>query len=500
MILFTYPEMLCLPAVRSHDCSPELFQFVTCVVKIRPFDALAIGKMLEHSSMLSAEVHRRRTVATAHRDRHRHSARTLVPVSTLPAAEVQAQATLQTRLDKGYFSKMVTPECGSSPMSVIPTESPSFPPEFSLDKPTGNAFLIASTIVAALGLALYFASSLLALAASLASSLAESDPERLAAMTLAGFVAQLVDGSLGMGYGMTSSTVLVASGLSPAAASTSVHLAQLGTTALSGLAHYQSGNVDLGVTAHIGAAGMVGAFWGAALLSLLPTKAAKPIASGLLFAVGVYVLARFYRDKSHCARVGRPGRAVLLPLGLVGGFVDATGGGGWGPVATSGLLAGGQLRPSRVIGSVSASEFLVTVAAVAGFCAAPFLEAAVAAAAAAAAGGDVAAEQAAEQAAAEQAHGGSHLGLHLDIVLTLLVGGLLAAPLAPRLVGCLKPRLLGVTVGGFICVTNARGLLALSGASGSRCAAFYAVLTTVWLGAVARVAARDGVRPDPQSA
>ena len=456
--------------------------------------------MLEHSSMLSAEVHRRRTVATAHRDRHRHSARTLVPVSTLPAAEVQAQATLQTRLDKGYFSKMVTPECGSSPMSVIPTESPSFPPEFSLDKPTGNAFLIASTIVAALGLALYFASSLLALAASLASSLAESDPERLAAMTLAGFVAQLVDGSLGMGYGMTSSTVLVASGLSPAAASTSVHLAQLGTTALSGLAHYQSGNVDLGVTAHIGAAGMVGAFWGAALLSLLPTKAAKPIASGLLFAVGVYVLARFYRDKSHCARVGRPGRAVLLPLGLVGGFVDATGGGGWGPVATSGLLAGGQLRPSRVIGSVSASEFLVTVAAVAGFCAAPFLEAAVAAAAAAAAGGDVAAAAAVEQAAAEQAHGGSHLGLHLDIVLTLLVGGLLAAPLAPRLVGCLKPRLLGVTVGGFICVTNARGLLALSGASGSRCAAFYAVLTTVWLGAVARVAARDGVRPDPQSA
>ena len=458
--------------------------------------------MLTHpTSMLSAEVHRRRTVATAHRDRH--SVRTLVPISSLPAAEVQAQATLQTRLDKGYFSKMVTPECGSSPMSVIPTESPSLPSEFSLDKPTGNAFLVASMTAAALGLALYFASSLLALAGSLASALSESDPERLTAMTLAGFVAQLVDGSLGMGYGMTSSTVLVASGLSPAAASTSVHLAQLGTTALSGLAHYQSGNVDPGVTMHIGAAGMVGAFWGAALLSSLPTKAAKPIASGLLFAVGVYVLARFYRDKSHYARVGRPRSAVLLPLGLVGGFVDATGGGGWGPVATSGLLAGGQLRPSRVIGSVSASEFLVTVAAVAGFCAAPFLEAAAAAAAAAAAGGDVAAA-AAEQAAAAAVHGsshlGSHLGLHLDIVLTLLVGGLLAAPLAPRLVGCLKPRLLGVTVGGFICVTNARGLLALSGASGPGCAAFYAVLTTVWLGAVTRVAARDGVRPDPQSA
>ena len=453
-------------------------------------------------TMLTADVQRRRSVA----NQNRHSARTLVPVSTLPAAEVQAQAILQTRVEKGYFSKMVTPECGSSPMSVIPTELGTGPPEFHLDKPKGDSFLIASMLVAALGLALCYASSLLALAASLAASLAsslvESEPERLAAMTLAGFVAQLVDGSLGMGYGMTSSTVLVASGLSPAAASTSVHLAQLGTTALSGVAHYRSGNVDSAVTMHIGAAGMVGAFWGAAMLSSLPAKAAKPIASGLLFAVGVYVLARYCKGKSHCARVGRPRRAVLLPLGLVGGFVDATGGGGWGPVATSGLLAGGQLRPSRVIGSVSASEFLVTVAAVAGFCAAPLLEAAAAAAATAAAGGDVAA--AAAERAAAAAHGdshlGSHLGLHLDIVLTLLVGGLFAAPLAPKLVGCLKPRLLGVTVGGFICVTNARGLLALSGASGPRCAAFYAVLTTVWLGAVARVALRDGVRPDPQSA
>ena len=444
--------------------------------------------------MLTADVQRRRS--------------TLVPVSTLPAAEVQAQAILQTRLEKGHFSKMVTPEGTSSPMSVIPTELGTGPPEFHLDKPKGDySFLIASMLVAALGLALCYASSLLALAASLAaslaSSLAESEPERLAAMTLAGFVAQLVDGSLGMGYGMTSSTVLVASGLSPAAASTSVHLAQLGTTALSGVAHYRSGNVDSAVTMHIGAAGMVGAFWGAAMLSSLPAKAAKPIASGLLFAVGVYVLARYYKGKSHCARVGRPRRALLVPLGLVGGFVDATGGGGWGPVATSGLLAGGQLRPSRVIGSVSASEFLVTIAAVAGFCAAPLLEAAAAAAAATvAAGGDVAAA-AAEQAAAA-AHGGSHLGshlgLHLDIVITLLVGGLFAAPLAPKLVGCLKPRLLGVTVGGFICVTNARGLLALSGASGPRCAAFYAALTAVWLGAVARVALRDGVRPDPQSA
>ena len=222
--------------------------------------------------MLSADVQRRRTVATAHRGR------TLVSASTLPAAEVQAQATLQTRLAKSnkpaslFVSTSNKPlPCSGSPASVIPTEA-ILPPEFSLDKPTGNALVIASMTVAATGLAMYSASSLLALIAPLVEQISGSDPERLAAMTLAGFVAQLVDGSLGMGYGMTSSTVLVASGLSPAAASTSVHLAQLGTTALSGLAHYRCGNVDPSVTAHIGAAGMVGAFWGAALLSSLPTK------------------------------------------------------------------------------------------------------------------------------------------------------------------------------------------------------------------------------------
>ena len=116
--------------------------------------------------MLTADVQRRRSVA----NQNRHSARTLVPVSTLPAAEVQAQAILQTRVEKGYFSKMVTPECGSSPMSVIPTELGTGPPEFHLDKPKGDSFLIASMLVAALGLALCYASSLLALAASLAAS------------------------------------------------------------------------------------------------------------------------------------------------------------------------------------------------------------------------------------------------------------------------------------------------------------------------------------------
>ena len=106
---------------------------------------------------MTPDVQRRRSAATATRDRY--SARTLVPVSTLPAAEVQAQAILQTRLEKGHFSKTVSPEGTSSPMSVIPTELGTGPPEFHLDKPKGDySFLIASMLVAALGLALRYAS------------------------------------------------------------------------------------------------------------------------------------------------------------------------------------------------------------------------------------------------------------------------------------------------------------------------------------------------------
>jgi uncharacterized membrane protein YfcA len=286
----------------------------------------------------------------------------------------------------------------------------------------------------------------------------------LAAITLAGFAAQLVDGSLGMGYGMTSATVLVSvGGLSPVTASTSVHLAQLGTTALSGLAHHRYGNVDHSVAVQVASSGAAGGFLGSLLLSTLPTAAAKPIASGLLFTLGVYVLTRFYVSNAHCVRNGQPAKALLLPLGFIGGFVDATGGGGWGPVATSGLLADGRLHPSRVIGTVSLSEFFVTVAAVGGFLASSVLGLA----------GDAEGEN-----------------VRADIVLTLLVGGMMAAPVAPILVGKLKPQLLGVVVGGFICFSNCRGLLRAAGVSPRGSCCFYAVLLIVWGAAVADVARR----------
>lgn len=250
---------------------------------------------------------------------------------------------------------------------------------------------------------------------------------------LAGFLAQLVDGSLGMGFGITSATVLTSwAGVSPLMASSAVHLAQLGTTAVSGVAHHRQGNTDAPTLRHITPAGVVGALIGSTLLSTLPTKPSKLLTASTLFAVGAYVLARFSRaaptnSEKHAPPAHRA--AFLWLLGALGGTVDAMGGGGWGPVATSGLLAEGKIAPSTVIGTVSLSEFFVTVAAVVGFLC---------------------------------TLGTSHAAsaMRLDLASTLLAGGLLSAPIAPLLVSRLEPRRLGLLIGAFICFTNGKVLWA----------------------------------------
>ena len=276
--------------------------------------------------------------------------------------------------------------------------------------------------------------------------------QTLIVVTIAGLAAQLVDGSLGMGYGLTSSTLLIFAGLSPAAASASVHLAEVGTTALSGVAHHRFGNVDWHAVRRIAIPGGVGAFLGATLLSSLSTESARPLASALLFTLGIYVLLRFLLGKAQVQRKGRPGIRFLAPLGLIGGFVDATGGGGWGPVTTPTLLADGRLAPNRVVGTVSASEFIVALSASVGFFTAL--------------GGEV---------------------VRLEFVAALLGGGLIAAPIAAYMVRHLNPRLLGVVVGGFICFTNARVLLSAAGISGDAFLLTYVVIVTAWMTAVAFV-------------
>jgi len=278
---------------------------------------------------------------------------------------------------------------------------------------------------------------------------------QLALLSVAGFVAQLVDGSLGMGYGITSSTILLFVGLSPAAASASVHFAKIGTGATSGLAHHKFGNVDWKVVRRIALPGSIGAFLGATLLSSLSTEFSRPISSSLLFALGVYVVIRFLVGKQRVQRKGTPRLRFLIPLGLVGGFVDATGGGGWGPVATPALLTDGRLAPNRVIGTVSASEFAVAVAASFGFLV-----------------------------------GVGQTGVRIDFIVALLLGGLIASPIAAYLVRHLNARFLGVIVGGFICFTNARILLIAAEVTGDGFLAAYLVVIGAWIAAVAIVIGR----------
>jgi uncharacterized membrane protein YfcA len=278
---------------------------------------------------------------------------------------------------------------------------------------------------------------------------------QLALLSVAGFVAQLVDGSLGMGYGITSSTILLFVGLSPAAASASVHFAKIGTGATSGIAHHKFGNVDWKVVRRIALPGSIGAFIGATLLSSLSTEFSRPISSTLLFALGVYVVIRFLVGKQRVQRKGTPRLRFLIPLGLVGGFVDATGGGGWGPVATPALLTDGRLAPNRVIGTVSASEFAVAVAASFGFLVSV-----------------------------------GATGVRFDYVVALLLGGLIASPIAAYLVRHLNSRFLGVIVGGFICFTNARILLIAAEVTDDSFLAAYLVIIGAWITAVAIVIGR----------
>jgi uncharacterized protein len=247
---------------------------------------------------------------------------------------------------------------------------------------------------------------------------------RLILIALLGSIAQLVDGTLGMAYGVTASTALLITGITPAVASASVHLAEVGTTLASGLSHWRFGNVDWRVVALIGVPGGVGAFAGATFLSSLSTESASVWVAGLLLLLGVYILARFGTGRVRAIVEGRPAGRFLGPLGLVAGFIDATGGGGWGPFANSALLSSGKLAPRRAVGSVNAAEFIVSVAASVGFL-----------------------------------FGLGRQNLPFSIVGALLIGGVLVAPLAAWLVSRLATRWLGVGVGLVLILTNARTLL-----------------------------------------
>lgn len=242
---------------------------------------------------------------------------------------------------------------------------------------------------------------------------------------LVGFGAQLVDGSLGMAYGITATTMALIAGASAAQASFAVNLAQVGTTFAAGVSHWKFNNVDWKIVAKLGIPGTVGAFVGATLLSNISTEAAQPIMTTILLVLGFYLLFRFGLGLGkppvlNIAEEKQHSGGFLAPVGTLGGFLSATGGGGWGPLTVTTLMTTGKTTPRRVIGSVSASEFLVSIAASLGFLFGM---------------GDQLRE----------------MGL---IVLGLLVGGVIAAPFAAWLVARVNAVVLGTFVGGLLVFLN----------------------------------------------
>jgi uncharacterized protein len=288
---------------------------------------------------------------------------------------------------------------------------------------------------------------------------------KILALGLIGFFAQLIDGALGMAYGVSSTTLLLTVGIAPAGASATVPLAEIATTAASGASHWRFGNVDWSVVSRLAFPGFVGAFVGAVVLSSLSAEAAEAIVAGILFVLGVYILVRFARGGRKAAepRQGRIKAVFLAPLGVFAGAMDAMGGGGWGPIGTPTLLASGRMEPRKVIGSIDTAEFLVAVGASLGFLFA------------------LGSEQ-----------------IDYAWVGALLAGGLLAAPIAAWLVRSLPAHVLGLSVGTLIIITNSRTLLSSAGVSDDVTNGLFVAFGLGWL-ALLGVLLFKPPQPAPQS-
>lgn len=230
-----------------------------------------------------------------------------------------------------------------------------------------------------------------------------------------GLLAQLVDGALGMAYGLVCATVLLSFGVTPAHASAAIHAAELFTTAASGTAHLYHRNIDWRLFARLAPFGVAGGVLGAFVLTSFDGSTIKPIVTTYLGLLGVWLVIRSFR-KIPANPVGLP---VVGPLGAVGGFLDAAGGGGWGPIVTTGLLGAGA-PPRYVIGTVNSSEFLITLAVSAGFLTALLTG------------------------HWEEADGLSQYGV---AVAGLIVGGLIAAPFAGWMIKSIPEQLLLRLVG-----------------------------------------------------
>lgn len=235
-------------------------------------------------------------------------------------------------------------------------------------------------------------------------------------MLLIGFCAQIVDGALGMGYGVVSTTLLLSGGLNPAVISGSIHTAEMFSSGASGFSHYRFGNVNMKLFKTLLIPGVLGAIIGAIFLAYAGenySEMIRPVISGYTLLLGVRIITNAFKEKKKAQKVKRAGW-----LAGAGGFLDSFGGGGWGPLVTSTLISKGR-TPKYVIGSVSLTEFFVTMASALTF----FII----------------------------------LGVsHWQTVLGLIVGGVLAAPIAARLAGKLPLKKMFIGVGVLVIISSLR--------------------------------------------
>lgn len=227
-----------------------------------------------------------------------------------------------------------------------------------------------------------------------------------------GFLAQMVDGTLGMGYGVTSSSLLISFGISPLIASSSIHTAELFVTFMSGVSHFKFGNVRKDLLWPLISFGVLGGILGACGLVKLPSKPIKLIVGLILLSMGGVILFRsMFKYRKINLEIRTYSANKLRALGFFAAFIDAIGGGGWGPICTPTLVITGT-EPNKAVGSVNLAEFFITLAITSTFISLMGFE-----------------------------------NFRRDIILAFLIGGAIAAPLAAFCCRKLPRRLLGIFVG-----------------------------------------------------
>ena len=243
--------------------------------------------------------------------------------------------------------------------------------------------------------------------------------DELVVFVTVGFAAQMVNGAVGMAYGISATTVMLSFGIAPATASASVHAAEVFTTGISGLSHWRFGNVQWSVVSRLAIPGMIGGAIGAYVLTTLPVDLIKPLITLYLLLMGIIIIARAIWSELSSGEWP----TWLVPLGFGGGFLDAVGGGGWGPMVASTLLGRG-MKARYTIGSVNAAEFFVTLV-----ISITFL---------------------------------STIGLELwPMIAGLILGGAVAAPLAAYVAKTIPDRPLMFMVGAIVILLSIRGLIQL---------------------------------------